>query len=422
MALDTSTELSLLRLLRERPALRGFIAIRAANALASQMLNVAIGWYVYAVTHDPMSLAYVGLVQFLPGIGMVLIAGHAADRFDRRKIIGISLFIQTLCIATFGAWSAARAPSAGPVYLLLLVMSSARSFSAPAMSAMLPHLVSAEEFPRAIAAASSVFQICTIVGPAIGGVIYAVSGPAVFALAVSLLVLSLTQVHRLAGGSRASGDQDSEPTDKSVLAGIRYVRANRLLLAIISLDLFAVLLGGVTALLPIYVKDILSVGPIGLGGLRCAPGIGAAVVGLFLAHRTIEKGAGKFMLACVAGFGLATIVFALSTNFWLSFTALIAAGGFDMVSMVIRQTLLQISTPNAMRGRVSAVNWVFVGASNELGEFESGLTAAIFGTVPAAVLGGFGTLTVVAIWATLFPELRRADKLVPAETRDAGAD
>jgi MFS family permease len=421
VVLDTTTRRPLLELLRERPALRSFIAIRAADELASQMLNVAIGWYVYAATRDPMSLAYVGLAQFLPTIGMVLIAGQAADRFERRKVVGLSLFVQTFCLATFGVWSAVKAPAAGPVYLLLVVMSTARAFSAPAMSAMLPHVVNAEEFPRAVAATSSAFQICTIVGPAVGGVIYAISGSVMFALATALLFFALTQAHRLAGGRPADDDQKTDLADRSLLAGVHYIRSNRLLLALISLDLFAVLLGGVTALLPIYAKDVLAVGTIGLGCLRCAPGVGAAVIGLLLAHRTIERGAGKLMLACVSGFGLATIVFAVSANFWLSLTALIAAGGFDMVSMVIRQTLVQVSTPNAMRGRVSAVNWVFIGASNELGEFESGVAAALFGTVPAAVLGGVGTLAVVALWARLFPELRHADRLIPADTNAPGS-
>jgi MFS family permease len=421
MVLDTTTRRPLLQLLRERPALRSFIAIRAAAELASQMLNVAIGWYVYTATRDPMSLAYVGLAQFLPTIGTVLIAGQAADRFERRKVVELSLFVETFCLATFGVWSAVKAPATGPVYLLLVVMSTARAFSAPAMSAMLPHVVNAEEFPRAVAASSSAFQICTIVGPAVGGVIYAMSGSAMFALATALLFFALMQSHRLAGGRPGDDDQKTDLADRSLLAGVHYIRSNRLLLALISLDLFAVLLGGVTALLPIYAKDVLAVGTIGLGCLRCAPGVGAAVIGLLLAHRTIERGAGKLMLACVSGFGLATIIFAVSSNFWLSLTALIAAGGFDMVSMVIRQTLVQVSTPNAMRGRVSAVNWVFIGASNELGEFESGVAAALFGTVPAAVLGGVGTLAVVALWARLFPELRHADRLIPADTNDPGS-
>jgi MFS family permease len=396
---------------RERGLLRSFIVLRAADELASQMLNVGIGWYVYAATNDPISLAYVGLAQFLPNIGLSLIAGHAADRLDRRHIVGISLVIQCLCLAAFGAWSVAAPPSAAAVYLLLLVVGSARAFFSPAMSAMLPHVVSEEELPHAVAAASSVFQICTIAGPAIGGLAYAVSGPAMFAAAAGLFGLATTQACRLKTGHWRTGDQQSDVTDKSVLAGVRFIRSSRLLLGLISLDLFAVLLGGVTALLPIYAKDILVVGPIGLGCLRCAPGAGAAVVGLVLAHRTIQRGAGRLMLFCVAGFGLATIVFSLSVNFWLSLAALAAAGGFDMVSMVIRQTLVQLSTPDTMRGRVSAVNGIFIGASSELGEFESGLAAAVFGTVPAAVLGGLGTLAVVALWSGLFPELRRAGGL-----------
>jgi hypothetical protein len=225
-------------------------------------------------------------------------------------------------------------------------------------------------------------------------------------------LMALTQVRRLAGESHAAGLEENEPRDASPLGGVRYIRSNRLVFSIISLDLFAVLLGGVTALLPIYAKDVLAVGPAGLGCLRCAPGVGAAIVGLVLAHRTIQRCAGKCMLLYVAGFGFATIVFALSRNLWLSLLALAAAGGFDMVSMVIRQTLVLVTTPDAMRGRVSAVQWMFVGASSELGEFESGATAALFGTVPAALLGGLGTLAVVALWAKLFPELRSADKLV----------
>jgi MFS family permease len=423
MALKTLTRLPLAHLLRERPALRSFIAIRAADELASQMLNVAVGWQVYAATHDPMSLAYVGLAQFLPTIGVILVAGHAADRFDRRKVIGLSLFLQALGLAALSAWSAVTMPSAETLYLLLFVMSSARAFSSPAMSATLPHVVVGEEFPRAVAVTSSAFQICTIVGPAVGGVIYAVGGPTVlFASTTILYFLAVTQTRCLPVARPAANDPESELADKNVLAGIRYVRSNRLLLALISLDLFAVLLGGVTALLPIYAKDILVVGPIGLGCLRCAPGVGAAVTGLVLAHRKIERDASKWMLAGVAGFGLATVLFALSTNFWLSLTALIVAGGFDMVSMVIRQTLVQVSTPDNLRGRVSAVNWVFIGASNELGEVESGVTAALFGTMPAALLGGLGTLAVVALWIRLFPELRHAHMLAPPERKDAGTD
>jgi MFS family permease len=407
---DKAADLSLLRLLRARPALRGYMTIRAADELAAQMLNVAIGWYVYSATHDPMSLAYVGLAQFLPNIGLVLIAGPAADRFDRRAIVGLALLGQTICLAAFGAWSTVAAPAAGPVYILLVVVGVARAFAAPAMAALLPRLMAAEEFPRAVAVSSSAFQICTLAGPAVGGLIYAVNGTALFAAVTALYAIAAIQTRRLSGG-RATGEA-SVPADKSVLAGLRYIRAHRLLLALISLDLFAVLLGGVTALLPIYARDILAVGPFGLGCLRCAPGIGAAIVGMVLAHRAIARGAGKLMLAAVAGFGLAVVVFAVSHSFVLSLAALAAAGAFDMVSVVIRQTLVQIATPDAMRGRVSGVYFVFIGASNELGEFESGAAAALFGTMPAALLGGLGTLAVVALWAWIFPELRRADRLV----------
>jgi MFS family permease len=388
------------------------MAIRALDELCSQMLNVAIGWYVYSATHNPMSLAYLGLARFLPNIVVVLIAGHAADRLDRRKIIGLCVFSQALCIATFGTLSVSSALSMWPVYLLLSIIGAAQAFCSPAMSATLPRLVSSEEFPGAVAVVSSAWQICALVGPAVGGLLYALSGPGMFLFSALLYLLVLTQVRRLADESHAAGLEENEPRDASPLGGVRYIRSNRLVFSIISLDLFAVLLGGVTALLPIYAKDVLAVGPAGLGCLRCAPGVGAAIVGLVLAHRTIQRCAGKCMLLYVAGFGFATIVFALSRNLWLSLLALAAAGGFDMVSMVIRQTLVLVTTPDAMRGRVSAVQWMFVGASSELGEFESGATAALFGTVPAALLGGLGTLAVVALWAKLFPELRSADKLV----------
>jgi MFS family permease len=385
------------------------LAISSADELGSQMLNVAIGWYLYSVTQSPMSLAYAGLAQFLPNAAAALAAGHVADRFERRKVLGWALLVQVLCLAAFTLWTAVAAPAAGPIYLLLFVMGAVRAFGSPAMSAVLPNIVSRDDFPRAVASASSAFQICTIAGPAIGGLLYAIGGRLVFAAAAGLYLFAMTQAWRLP----ASGRPDI-PTDRSMLAGIRYVRSNRLLLALLSLDLFAVLLGGVTALLPIYAAEIFAVGPIGLGCLRCAPGVGAAIVGLMLARRPIDRGAGKSMLYCVAGFGVATVVFAVSTKFWLSLGALIAAGAFDMVSMVIRHTLVQIATPDTMRGRISAINWVFIGASAELGQFESGATAALLGAMPAALLGGLGTLAVVALWVMIFPELRKKDRSLAA--------
>lgn len=421
MALEILAERSLGQLLRAWPALRRYIAINAASELSAQMLNVAIGWYVYAATHSAMSLAYVGLAQFVPNIGLVLIAGQVADRLDRRRIIALSLLVQGLAIAGFAAWSAVAVPAAPPVYLLLLLVGAARAFSFPALSALQPRLVSEADFPRAVAVSTSAWQICSLAGPALGGVLYAASPVVVFALAAVLYLIAATQALSLQTVRAEALPEIEAPTDKTIFGGLRYIRANRLLLAIISLDLFAVLLGGVTALLPIYASDILRIGPAGLGALRSAPGIGAALVGLMLAHRTIQGSAGKKLLLCVASFGVATVVFALSRDFWLSLAALAALGGFDMVSMVIRQTLLQLATPDAMRGRVSAVNGVFIGASAEFGEFESGATAALFGTIPAAALGGIGTLIVVALWAWIFPELRRADRLAAeADTIRAG--
>jgi len=411
----------ILRFLRHRPALCGFVAIHSADELATQMLNVAIGWYVYSATRNPMSLAYLGLAQFLPKAGVLLLAGHAADRLDRRSVISASLAVQAACLAAFAAWFMVEGASSLAVYPLMLILGLARSFASPAMSALLPQTVGKTEFPRAVAADSSAFQVCSIAGPAIGGFLYAVSGTVMFGIAAALYVLAMLGTRGLPRTFAESGQPGREVVDESILAGLGYIRANRLLLALICLDLFAVLLGGVSALLPIYARDILAIGPWGLGCLRCAPGIGAAVVGFFLTRRPMEGSTGKLMLSCVAGFGMATVVFALSKNFWLSLAALALGGGFDMVSMVIRQTLIQLSTPDPMRGRVSAVNWVFIGASSELGEFESGLTAALFGTVPAAALGGLGTLAVVGLWSVLFPELRGTSDDMPGSADSASA-
>jgi MFS family permease len=407
---------SLFALLRTRPVLRGMVLIHSADELAAQMLNVVLGWYVYSVTRSPMSLAYLGLAQFLPKAAVLLLAGHAADRLDRRKVIAASLAIQCASLAAFAAWFATKGPSTVLLYALVSFLGPARSLAAPAMSAMLPRIVSKCEFSRAVAVNSSAFQVCAIAGPAIGGMLYAIGGTVVFASAAALYFLCLLQTRFLPNGPVAIEEQ---PHGQDVLAGLRYVKAHRLLFALISLDLVAVLLGGVSALLPIYAREILFVGPLGLGCLRSAPGVGAAVAGLVLAHRETAGGTGRRMLLAVAGFGLATVVLALSRNFWLSLVALAIAGGFDMVSMVIRQTLIQLSTPDAMRGRVSAANWMFIGASAELGEFESGATAALWGTMPAAALGGLGTLAVVGLWSVLFPELREAREAQPENANSA---
>ncbi len=393
-----------------------------------EMQSVAVGWQVYEITKRPIDLGYVGLAQFLPGFVLFLFAGHAADIFDRRKLL-------MGCYAGFGLCSALllaiswRAPhSVHAIYVVLVLLGIFRSFNFPVSRAILPHLVPAEHFSNAVAWNASTFQIATIAGPAIGGIVYALfRGPeAVYAAAVTVSIVSsiLTlRIHPLPTApakelaERLSGRaSDKDPISlRTVFAGFRFIREKKLILGSISLDMFAVLLGGAVALLPVYARTILHTGPWGLGLLRSAPGVGAALMAIVVAHRPIRRRAGLTMLLCVAAFGVFTIVFGISHSLVLSLIALFLAGAADMVSVIIRATLVQVATPDEMRGRVNAIDFLFIGVSNELGEFESGLTAQWFGTVPAVVLGGVGTLLVTAIWAWLFPELRQADQLTVAE-------
>ncbi|MFD2233673.1 MFS transporter [Phaeospirillum tilakii] len=401
-------------LLRTSRDVRAFAGIRAGMALATQLQAVAVGWHVYDLTGDAWDLGMVGLVQFLPGVLLFPLIGLVADRFDRRRVVALGLWTQAL--ASLGlVWLVTR-PDLGlaPLFALMAVLGGARAFILPALSSLLPNLVPRGIFQRVVALGSSMAQFATIFGPAAGGVLYAADPLAPFALAALVAVGSAALA---LGLSPANAPVARDGGDDGVLAGLRYLRAHPVLLGAISLDLFAVLLGGATALLPIYARDILMVGPVGLGLLRCAPAVGAALVGFRLARRPLGRHAGAVMLACVAGFGLATIVFALSRSMALSLAALVVLGGCDMVSMVVRQTLVQIGTPDAMRGRVSAVSFLFIGATNQLGEFESGATAAWLGVVPAALLGGIGTLAVVALWGVLFPALRRIDRLSDAAPR-----
>lgn len=389
-----------------------FAAARICMALAMQMQNVAIGWHVYTVTGSALSLGLVGLFQFLPTILLVLLTGHAADRFDRRRIALVSLVVQAM--ASVGLFAFALEPGAGvwPIYGLVAVLGAARAFSAPALSALLPNIVGAPQFPRAVAVVSTMNELAMSAGPAAGGLLLLWSGTAPFAIAA---VLSLVAAGLVAGirAPRTAIGGTATPDVRKLLGGFIYLRKNRFLLAAISLDLFAVLLGSVTALLPIYARDILLVGPAGYGLLRAGPAIGSLVVGALLAHRPLRRHVGATMLWCVAGYGAATILFAFSTSFYLSIAAMVALGGFDIVSVVLRHTMVQITTPDEMRGRVSAINFVFIAASNQLGDFESGVAAALLGAVGAALLGGTGTILIVLLWAWLFPELRRADKLGP---------
>ncbi|OIR08002.1 enterobactin exporter EntS [mine drainage metagenome] len=388
---------------------RLFLALRFCANIAQLIQIVAVGWQVYDLTRRPQDLGYVGLVLFLPQILLALVSGAVADHFDRRRIAMLCLGLEALSSAMLLALSWRGLTAVAPVYLALTLFGVARSFLGPALQSVVPLLVRREDFPNAVAWNSTVWQMAVIGGPALGGFLYALGPVAVYGLTTLLLLGSALAALLLRTSLKTRGADDAM-IDR-LTAGIRFILARPVILGAISLDLFAVLFGGATALLPIFARDILHVGPWGLGLLRSAPAVGAALCGLLLAHRPLRRRAGLVLLLCVAGFGLATILFGLSRSMPLSLAALAALGGFDMISVYVRQNLVQLSTPDAMRGRVSAVSMVFVGASNELGEFESGMTAAWFGTVPAVLLGGLGTLAVVALWTWRFKALRRADRL-----------
>lgn len=382
--------------------------------LAMEMQSVAVGWQVYEITKQPLALGLAGLAQFLPGILLFLLAGHAADRYDRRKLlIACDLGFAT-CFALLLFLALRGMHSVRPIYAVLVLLGIFRSFSGPVSRAIFPQLVPKEHFQNAVAWSSSVFQAATILGPALGGVIYAVfRGPsAVYAF--SLVAGAAATLAAMQIKTQAKIRQPKSFNAAVAFAGFRYIWKERAILGSISLDLFAVFLGGAVALLPVYARELLHTGPWGLGLLRTAPGVGAAAMAIFLAHNPIRKRAGATMLWCVAGFGIFTILFGISTNIVFSLVALLLVGATDMVSIIVRATLIQVATPDEMRGRVNAVDMIFIGASNEFGEFESGLTAQWFGTVPAVVLGGIGTLVVTAIWAWGFPELRKTDQLTRA--------
>ncbi len=387
-----------------------FLAGRFLSAMAVQVQNVAVGWLVYDITGSPLALGLVGLATFLPAIGLALVTGHVADCYDRRAILVGCYLLTVLTALGLLACAWTRTSEMWQVYALVLVFGATRAFANPAGQALLPNLVPREEFGAAIAWASSGWQTATIIGPAVGGALYVLGEVVVFA-AVAVLFLATSLLFAMIR-YRAVASQAGRVTRESLLAGISFIRSRPAVLGAISLDLFAVLLGGATALLPIFARDILEVGPSGLGLLRSAPAAGALATALFLAWRPLERRAGLRMFQAVAIFGVATIGFGLSRSFPLSLAFLFVLGAADMVSVVIRQTLVQIETPDEMRGRVSAVNSVFIGASNELGEFESGVLAAMIGTVACVVVGGIGTLAVAALWARWFPVLRHRDRLV----------
>jgi MFS family permease len=381
---------------------------RVLSVLGAEMQAVAVGWQVFGLTHRPLDLGMVGLAQFLPGILLFLVAGHTADRVPRKRILEFSMGAYAAVSALLFVFTARGMTAVYPIYAVLLLNGIARAFSMPANQALLPTLVAAEHFPQAVAWGSSWFRTATILGPVAGGLIYGALGNPLPVYGLSTLLslgalLFYSRIHLKDVERRAPA---RAPSGQMVFEGLRYIWNEKFVLGAISLDLFAVLLGGAVALLPVYASDILHVGATGLGLLRSAPGVGAILTALMLAHRPLGKRQGTVMLWCVFGFGLCTVIFGLSRNVALSLAALALTGTFDMVSVVVRSTMVQLHTPDHMRGRVSAVNMVFIGASNEVGQFESGITAQWFGTVPAVVLGGIGTIAVVAVWTWLFPELR----------------
>jgi len=402
------------------PGFAGFLVARFLATFAVQMQTVAVGWQVYALRHDPLDLGLVGLSQFVPFIPLVLVAGHAADRFNRRKILATCYSIQVVCALLLLAFTLTGVQIVWPVFAIMVLFGIARAFSMPSSQAIVPTLVPIESFGNAVALSSSSFQVATIAGPTLGGLLY-LSGPqtvytvVAVLLAIAALLMSLAKVRpvKIAAISQAAGEQPDPAASKSwhaVLEGLRFVRSRPVVLGAMSLDLFAVLLGGATALLPAYARDVLHVGPTGLGLLRTAPGVGAALAGVVLAFSPMVRHVGRWMFAGVALFGVATTIFGLSDIFVVSLCALLLLGIGDMASVYIRHMLVQLETPDAIRGRVSAVNGVFIGASNELGEFESGVTAAWFGLVPAVVIGGIATLVVAGLWMRWFPALRKVDR------------
>jgi MFS family permease len=382
---------------------------RVAGTMANQMLMVGVGWQMYDLTHSAWSLGLVGLFQFVPALALALVSGHVADRHDRRHIVAAAMLLQLFAVLVLVFATHERWITRDLILVVSLLLGVARSFQMTAQQALTPLLVPPAMLARAMAFSSSGNQAAIIGGPALGGFLYAAGAGTVYVVCAVLFVVGAAMVW--------SARYEHKPVPRApvtldtLLAGVRFIRDRPVVLGAISLDLFAVLLGGATALLPIYARDILHVGPEGLGLLRGAPAMGALVMSLALSRWTLQRNAGKILFGSVATFGVTTVVFGVSHLFWLSMVALFINGAADMISVVIRQTLVQLDTPDEMRGRVSAVNSIFIGASNQLGEFESGATAALLGPIGAVVLGGTGTLLVVGLWMRWFPQLRDRERL-----------
>jgi MFS family permease len=391
------------------PSYARFWSARICSTVSFQIVGVAVGWQIYAITHSTMALGMVGLVQFLPMLLLILMVGHVADRFDRKTIMSICQVIEGLTVAALGTCSYFHWLHPIGIYCAVFAIGTARAFESPSTQAIVPGLVETKDVPAAIAWSSSANQTASIVGPALGGLLYAVGPSVPYFLCACLFVTAsiLSSLIRI----RRPYRPNAPSTANSIFSGLHYVWARKNILGAISLDLFVVLLGGATALLPAYARDLLHTGPWGLGLLRLSPAVGALSTSVYLAHHPIRRAAGRRMFAAVIVFGLATVAFALSRSIILSMLILALLGAADVVSVVVRMSLVQLETPDQMRGRVSAVNSLFIGTSNQLGEFESGVTASWFGLVPATIIGGVGSVLVALIWIRAFPALWKMESL-----------
>ena len=400
------------RLLQQRPFVL-FWLVRVCTTAGYQMIALVIAWQLYELTNSALDLGLIGLIQFVPAVVLTLLIGHAADRYDRRLIIRVAQGVYALAAAAITTALILHALNRELVFIVVFLIGCARAFEVPTGSALVPALVPAPLVTRAVGGWTSANQVAVISGPALGGLLYAVSPVAVAALCVLLFCTSITLVSFIVAKGPSAAREP--PTFASVLAGFKFIGRRSRLLGVITLDLFVVLVGGVIALLPIFARDILAVGPTGLGLLRSAPAAGALITAVVLSNHPVERYIGPKMFAVVAIYGVTTIVFGLSTWFPLSLVALAILGSADALSVVIRFSLVQIETPDAMRGRVSAINYLFVGSSNTLGDFRAGVNAQEFGTVASVLIGGIGSLLIAGLWMLLFPDLRRIDRFEPAD-------
>ncbi|MBP1845089.1 MFS family permease [Rhizobium petrolearium] len=386
-----------------------FFFARFLSAFSIQIVSVAVGWQMYDETRNALYLGLIGLFQFLPSLLLILVTGSVADRYNRRAIVAICMVVGALCAGALLALTVTHTFTPWLVFAILIVFGIERAFMGPAVQSLGPNLVPEEDLPNAVAWNSSSWQTAAILGPVVGGLLYGASAVAAYTVALAFLVLAGLFVFLIP--KPAQRRAANKVSWEEILAGFRFISSEKIVLGAISLDLFAVLLGGAVALMPIFARDILELGPWGLGMLRAAPGVGAIVVAIYLAFHPIRHKAGLAMFIGVGLFGVGTLMFGLSVTPWLSISALMLMGASDMISVYVRETLIALWTPDEVRGRVNAVNMVFVGASNELGEFRAGTMASIFGAVPAVVIGGVGTLAVAIIWSLSFPRLRKIDSL-----------